>query len=248
MARSLPLIALYSPWPQCGKSSVAKLLVDAHNFQWVSFADPMRKMLVTFLMECGVSEDVAWLCLTDPIHKNLPIPEVPGRPTGRHLMRTIGTEWGRDCVTRELWVGIAEQRIHRAETSGRYGGVVVDDLRFMNEYIRLSQLQALKVHLVRNQSKPEDYDNIEARHPSDGALNDVSFDEVIDNSSNDRGVIVTIKNSLLARAQGLISPPDADGWRGPKATHQQPDGTIMGAWVRNGQVQWREIGDGEAAA
>lgn len=242
MKAPIPLIALYSPWPECGKSSVANLLVDAHRYLRVSFADPMRKMLVTFLVECGLSEQKAWWYLTDSVGKSIPIPEVPGNPTGRHLMRTIGTEWGRDCVTKKLWTGIAQQKIEAARAGVTYDGVVVDDLRFGNEYELMEEMGGLKVNISRLRNKPLNYDNVEERHVSDGGLNDEWFEEVICNDGDSLADIVRIKNRLLARAQGLTAGPDADGWCGPKATRLRADGEVEGCWVRNGEIQWRVIG------
>lgn len=242
MTRSIPLIALYSPWPECGKSSVSDLLVDSHRFLRVSFADPMRKMLVVFLMECGLSRESALWHLTNTAGKSAPIPEVPGNPTGRHLMRTIGTEWGRDCVTKQLWTEIGRQKIEAAQAGNNHDGVVVDDLRFATEYAMLEKLGALTVNISRLCSRPENYDNLEERHPSDGALNDEFFGEAIANDGNGYGDIVRIKNRLLARALGLTAGADADGWCGPKATRLRPDGEVEGCWVRNGETQWRLIG------
>jgi len=49
--------------------------------------------------------------------------------TGRHLMQTAGTEWGRNLVHPDFWVRLAQRRI-QTQPDKR---IVFDDVRFDNE-------------------------------------------------------------------------------------------------------------------
>ena len=72
------IIALYSPRPGCGKSSIAAAL-QKQGWAVVSFAEPMRQMVMTFLVECGISREQADKLVRDPKLKELPLQRVPAR-------------------------------------------------------------------------------------------------------------------------------------------------------------------------
>lgn len=107
-----------------GKSVVADVLVREFGFTRVKFADPLKNMLRTMLADMGhTAEDVERHIEGDL--KEVPMPELGVTP--RHLMITLGTEWGRDLVRSDLWV-----RLWAAKAE-RFDRVVADDVRFPNE-------------------------------------------------------------------------------------------------------------------
>jgi len=227
------LIGLYSPRPKCGKSSIA-LQLWKRDWERISFADPLRRMICAFLQECGINPQRAWQLLTDDELKELPIDEVPGRPTARHLMRTLGTEWGRDCVTQKLWTEIARTKIEKAHARGKR--VVVDDMRFGTEFDLIGELGGLRVRIDRPQAPP-----LEGDHPSDGALEDRLFDETVLNDSDDISRLEVVALRLFARCEGIVGPKDDGGWSGPKKLMQNVrTGETYGLYVRQGQVEWRD--------
>jgi hypothetical protein len=92
-------------------------------------------------------------------------------------MRTLGTEWGRQCVHPDVWGTIADKHISRTLSEGR--NVVVDDLRFPNEYnLLVNKYNATIWHITRDNPHPEN-----STHASDGALEDRSFTGYINNNS-----------------------------------------------------------------
>lgn len=231
------IISLYSPRPGCGKSSIAAAL-ECKGWTVISFAEPMRRMVITFLAECGIDPLVAKQLVTDQALKELPLEKVPGNPTPRHLMRTLGTEWGRDCVTQKLWTEIARAKARTALSARPFGnaGVVFDDMRFETEYGMAEEENALKVYIDRQQAPP-----LEGDHPSDGALESFAFDEVACNDSEDKAQLAVIASRLIARAAGLLKPKDDAGWSGPKAYREGPDGQPQALFVRGGELQWRPM-------
>lgn len=62
--------------------------------------------------------------------KEKPHPVLCGK-SPRHAMQTLGTDWGRDRIGRDLWVNAGIEATHRALDQG--GSVVIDDCRFENE-------------------------------------------------------------------------------------------------------------------
>lgn len=107
-----------------GKSAVAEALVRELGFARVKFADPLKNMLRRMLADMGhTAEDIERHMEGDL--KEVPMPELGVTP--RHLMITLGTEWGRDLVHEDIWTRLW---LARAE---RFPLVVADDVRFPNE-------------------------------------------------------------------------------------------------------------------
>jgi hypothetical protein len=113
-----------------GKSALAKHLMAEHGFHRVKFTETLKDMLRVVLHDLGLSETQA----TEAIEgntKEIAFPQLAGK-TPRHAMQTLGTEWGRNQMGENFWVGIAEARINALLRDG-VTRIVIDDLRFDNE-------------------------------------------------------------------------------------------------------------------
>jgi hypothetical protein len=157
------LIGLYSPAPGCGKTTAANLLVD---HQRVSFAAPLKRAVWNTLNDLGL-EGFHYV-YTD---KEAIIPEIG--VSARHMMQTLGTEWGRACIHPDFWVMIARAEAQRIMADG--GSVVIDDARFPNE---AAMIRDLGGELWRIDRPGISYDG---DHSSEGALEDIAPDRVIVN-------------------------------------------------------------------
>lgn len=128
MTDSIPhLIGLYSPAPQSGKTTVANYLCGM-GYRRLPFATPIKTMVRAFLRQLGYEPDQLDH-FTEYGGKNEILPQVGVTP--RHLMQTLGTEWGRQCIHPRVWINCWE-RIARDQL-GAGIDVVVDDVRFANE-------------------------------------------------------------------------------------------------------------------
>lgn len=103
-----------------GKSTAAQYLVERHGFQRVRFAGPLKSMMAAL----GCSHEQI-----DGSEKETPC-DLLGGKTPRQAMQTLGTEWGRDLITPDIWI-----RAWQAAVAKVPAGVpiVVDDCRFPNE-------------------------------------------------------------------------------------------------------------------
>jgi hypothetical protein len=172
---SLPrLIGLYSPAPGCGKTTVADLLIE---HQRVSFAAPLKRAVSYMLSELGL--DGFRYVYTD---KEAIIPELG--VSARHMMQTLGTEWGRACIHPDFWVMIARAEAQRILADG--GSVVIDDVRFPNEATMIRELGG---ELWRIDRPGVSYDG---DHSSESGLEDIAPDRVIVND----GTLVQLKEKL----------------------------------------------------
>ncbi|MFN4278313.1 MAG: hypothetical protein ACK4FJ_18625 [Ferrovibrio sp.] len=180
------VIALYSSIPQRGKGETAKILIGRYGYRAVSFAEPLRRMTVGFLMGCGIPEPKAWDYATN--RKEEVIPEVGY--SVRYLMQTLGTEWGRNVVNQDLWLNLALSRI--AGLTGLGERVVIDDMRFPNEYARLAGIGATMWRIERDAP----YDG--PAHVSNGLLDGADFNRVILNNGTLEDLRGAVRGALNA--------------------------------------------------
>lgn len=163
-----PYIGLWSPAPGCGKSTVAHYLGDLQpGYVRVGFADPLRRMVTELLSAAGYPWHQAHRFVT--WEKEDPLLRIPGQPTARYLLRTLGTEFGRDQVHPELWVELWAQK---ARTMGR---VVADDVRFPNEALRILSMGG-EIWAITRPGRSDD-----SGHRSEAGLGDVPIARMIVN-------------------------------------------------------------------
>ena len=160
------LIGLYSPTPGCGKTTVANLLAEHRR---VSFAAPLKEAVSHILHELGLPG--FHYAYTD---KEAIIPGIS--VSARHMMQTLGTEWGRACIHPYFWVMIARAKAERIMKDGR--SVVIDDVRFPNEAAMIRELGG---ELWRIDRPGVTYNG---DHSSESGLEDIAPDRVIVNDGS----------------------------------------------------------------
>lgn len=144
-----PLIALYAPTMQSGKSEVAKTLQLTRGFALVKFADPFKAFIKDLLVQGGATEPLAERMVEGDL-KERAIPSL-GVST-RRMLQTMGSDWGRSTISPDLWVQVAKRKIEQNLQAGV--PVVVDDMRFPNEYEMILQLGGHPVKVVRSGTRP----------------------------------------------------------------------------------------------
>ena len=168
------IIGLYSPAPGCGKTTAANLFVEHER---VSFAAPLKRAVWNMLNDLGL-EGFRYAY----VDKEAIIPELG--VSARHMMQTLGTEWGRACIHPDFWVMIARAEAQRILADG--GFVVIDDVRFPNE---TAMIRDLGGELWRIERPSISYDR---DHCSEGGLEDITPDRVIVND----GTLVQLKEKI----------------------------------------------------
>ena len=111
------LIGLCGP-AGCGKTTIAEWLRDNRGFRIVCFADPLYDA-VSAITGLPVEK------LKDRAVKEAQVEGIGRSP--RFLLQTLGTDWGREMVSEDIWVQAAMARIAGDED------VVIADVRFDNE-------------------------------------------------------------------------------------------------------------------
>lgn len=171
-----PLIGLYAPAMQSGKSVVARYLEHLHGYTIVKFAGPLKDMTRALLSGMGYQD----FQVEDMVDGDLKEQTIPGFPTTtpRKIMQTLGTEWGREVIQADLWIEVARQKTEAILRAG--GRVVIDDLRFQNEFDFITGWEAAEAWKIIRPGAPMPATD----HPSEGLLEDLVFDVVVENDSD----------------------------------------------------------------
>ena len=131
----MKIIATFGP-QQAGKSEAAKAIATLPRWTRLSFAEPLYAMLSALLGEDARKLD-----------KSASHPFLCGK-TLRQALQSLGTEWGRGQIGKTIWLDVMDGvlRYHHAAGSA---GVVIDDLRFLNEYQFLRSRGAALIRIER---------------------------------------------------------------------------------------------------
>ena len=135
-------IVVFTGYKQSGKSECAKALIEM-GYVRMSFADPLKTMLSTLGVEDEYlygdkkeEEEVPWLGVT-----------------GRKLMQTLGTQWGRKLIKQDLWVKAMEHRIVEIEKEYPDIQIVIDDGRFNDEIMMTRFFGATIIRVTRPEKR-----------------------------------------------------------------------------------------------
>jgi hypothetical protein len=164
-----------------GKSTAANFLVERHRFIRHSYAAPIKRMVRCALIEAGAGFLEA-VEMVDGHLKEMPTHFVCGK-SPRQLMQTLGTEWGRNLIGRDIWRKILLRKVAAATSP-----VVVDDLRLGDEAEDLRNLGFLLIRIVRTGS------GTRSAHATEGEEFDV--DHVLENNGT--------PNDLFARMASFL--------------------------------------------
>lgn len=116
-----------------GKSAVAKVLVKDYGYICAPFAEPLKDMLAAI----GLTHDELYGDKKEVVNPNYGV-------TPRHMMQTLGTEWGRGLIGRDIWVEAWRRSLYRKYQNNN---IVVDDIRFPNEVAAVRALGGKVVNL-----------------------------------------------------------------------------------------------------
>lgn len=162
-----------------GKDTAASIICsEFHGFYQYSLATPMKRMLAA-----GFGIDMSspyWAERKEDI-----IPALGRSP--RQLLQTLGTEWGRELVAKNVWLVTATKEYIK------FGpGMVISDVRFDNEAEWVRDLGGLLIHISR-----KDCPLVNA-HSSEAGIRVDDHDLVLAND----GTIEELKAQLL---QGIMN-------------------------------------------
>lgn len=168
------LLGVYSAVPGSGKSALAHALA-VDGYERVPFASTLKAMLSVLLEAIGYSPDLTQELVH--VRKEVPLDALDGVTT-RHMLQTLGTEWGRQLVHPQLWHRCWMGQVEAA--FGRGSCCIADDVRFVDEAELIRSLGGVVVELKRPGLAT--CQNT-LQHASEGGLNEWGFDAVLLNNS-----------------------------------------------------------------
>lgn len=131
-----------------GKSTVARALRKVAAPVIVeAFAAPLKAMLTAFYEEAeGYDFDVD--ARLGGELKGEPCELLCGA-TPRWAMQSLGTEWGRELIGPEIWVGHWRRRLQHVIDDPDWNLIVADDVRFEDEATAVRALGGIVVEVER---------------------------------------------------------------------------------------------------
>jgi hypothetical protein len=169
-------LGFYSSSPQQGKSTISKYLVEKYNYSMLTFASPMKDMITIIFKGLGYSDDKIEAMLYGNL-KEVIVKELGVTP--RHMLVTLGSEWGRGMIDDSMWIKIAMKSLDNTINH------VCEDIRLLNEAERLRS-KGFKIIRVIN-PRATLVESI-----SEGKLDDYNFDKVLIND----GTIEDLQKSV----------------------------------------------------
>jgi hypothetical protein len=169
-----------------GKTTVANILERDYSFRRLRFAGAIKTMIGTMLGCAGISSQRV-NDMIDGKYKETPCDELAGK-SPRFAMQSLGTEWGREFISPNIWVDITMTGVDDYLSQGI--SVVLDDVRFPNEVNAIKDAGGTIVRVMR------DHDSIpQAGHKSEGQL--LEFDSCILNNFSMVDLEKSVRNIAL---------------------------------------------------
>ncbi len=166
-----------------GKSTIASVLAANHGFTEIILAGPLKAALSRMFAAGGIDNFLE-------LPKEDIIPRIGASP--RHLMQTLGTEWGRQLIHPHIWLRMAENRMAHERLLYRHDKFVISDIRFEDEAAWVRSMGGIVMHV--HNAKAQQADDA---HASEAGVEFQDGDAFFNNSKVDMG-------SLEVRLAALI--------------------------------------------
>jgi hypothetical protein len=153
------------------------LLDMANDGIELPFAGPLKSMVRRFLDAACISD--AQCDLYETRAKELVIPELG--VSYRHLCQTLGTEWGRACISPDIWIRVWKESVDNAINCG-CDVIAVGDVRYANEAQAIREAGG-EVWWVNREEAVAAAPAKTLAHASEGELTWRDCDRLIDNNS-----------------------------------------------------------------
>lgn len=178
--------------PRGAGKDTAGLTFSELGYVQIAFADPIKRAVEAMFDLCPEVWDDRQL-KEQTLHQSGLIPGFHFSP--RYLAQTIGTEWGREIITPDIWVRAVERKLH---VQARQHGVqkfVITDVRFSNEAEWIRSLAGRVVEIER----PGYAWN--ADHASEAGPDDQLIDHTLPNA----GTLTELRHATMAVEDRLWS-------------------------------------------
>lgn len=169
-----------------GKDTAAAAFVESGAVN-LKFADGIKVMLRALLTYRGAEADLIDRMLEADL-KEKPTHFLNYR-TPRHAMQTLGTEWGRQMMDFEFWVGATMQ------AAAKHESVVISDVRFENEVCAIAMAGGKVYRVIRPVEHPSAVDP----HPSEAYIPFLPVNgEIVNDAPSAEAFVAKVRDTLSA--------------------------------------------------
>lgn len=184
MAYTDKVVVLIVGHAGAGKSTLAKVIESQSRMsRCLAFADKIKKAV-------SVIFDIPRYDLDEERVKKSEEP-LSGK-TYREILQTLGTEWGRVCVDRDLWCKLTLKEVQDDVKSRTF---IIQDCRFPNE-VEIFKNSGLKCYVIKVDR--DDADGQGMHHESEKYISTIKADLVYRNALCERTkVLLQAKHWLL---------------------------------------------------
>ena len=108
----------------------------------------------------------------------------------RKLLQWLGTEWGRDTISKTLWIDLWKRDVEYLQQNYPSRIIVSDDVRFENE---VDTVKSLGGYIIKIESNKDRIVKEGTGHSSELGISSEKIDYIIENN----GTLDDLKTSLL---------------------------------------------------
>jgi hypothetical protein len=170
-----------------GKDTAAEALVS-QGYRVAKFAGALKAMVTGYLKYIGLEDDAIKAIIEDYRVKEIPSPYFNGK-SPRHVMQTLGTEWGRDLIDTNIWV---DSCIRNCKMFNQPS--IITDVRFPNEVQAVRDAGGVVIRISRGIPNTDS-------HASEAFIDSLPVDYEINNN----GTINELHSKLLEITCGCAS-------------------------------------------
>ena len=152
-----------------GKNTVAEVCVEECGYMTYGFADPIKRALAGWLTNAAKTVSVHDI---ETLKAEIPI---------RKALQMIGTEIGRDIISKTLWIDCLKARIDPTLKIGF--NIVIPDVRFLNEAAAIRDWGGV-VWGVRRPDHEDELPNECALHKSEMEVSEIQCDHTFVNDGS----------------------------------------------------------------
>lgn len=163
----LPRLVGITGKARSGKDTAANFLCTRHGYTKYSLAAPIKRGIeAMFNLTSAIWNDPA---------KETPL-DVACMASPRQLAQTLGTEWGRDTISENIWINLMERHWNYMNEFAEYS-MVVPDIRFDNEADWITNNGGVVVRIDRAVTGVRS-------HVSEAGIDEACIDFVINNDTD----------------------------------------------------------------
>lgn len=186
----MTIYAIYSDRPQCGKSTLRREIINElfdrdERCYFIPFAESVKEAASLILNALPLNEEQI-LDITDDLYGNKSMRLF--NVSTREFLQFIGTSFGRKFLDPDIWVKAWRNKYDELITTSP--NIVVDDMRFENEYQELYDHNATFIRIT-NRNAPI------VNHESEGRLNHFHFDYEFDNTDMNFDKLISFAHTVV---------------------------------------------------